>query len=108
LKAWVIDDLISKNNLTRTVQVLTGVKPGAYVLRYGILVLHSAWKKDGAQAYPQYINLMVEGDGKVELPKGTDPRGWYTEEEKSVLVNVYDAGALAAYPFPEPKVWGGK
>lgn len=106
LKAWRVDDFMTRDNFTWTVTVPRGLKSGAYVLRHEILALHSAWEKGGAQAYPQCVNLMVEGDGEVELPEGGDPRGFYGEEDKGILVNVY--GGLTSYEFPGPKVWDGK
>ncbi|KAK1829268.1 family 61 glycosyl hydrolase [Podospora conica] len=108
LHAWRVDELVRGGNFEWTVQVPKGLKAGAYVLRHEILALHSAWERGGAQAYPQCVNLMVEGDGGevVELPEGGDVRGFYGEEDPGVLVNVY--GGLTRYEFPGPEVWDGK
>lgn len=105
LKAWRVGDL-REGNYTWTVTVPRGLKSGAYVLRHEILALHSAWERGGAQAYPQCVNLMVEGEGEVELPEGGDVRGFYKEEDKGILINVY--GGLTSYEFPGPEVWDGK
>jgi len=42
----------------------------------------------GAQFYPNCIQLEVEGDGTVELPKGVSFPGAYSYEDPGVVYDV--------------------
>jgi len=102
LKAWVVDDFI-KNDFKWTFTVPHDLKAGEYVLRHEILALHSGWDTNGAQAYPQCINLRVTGSGKTEIKEGASPTTFYKADDPGVHINVYSG--LAQYPFPGPEVW---
>lgn len=84
---WASDVLLA-NNLTQTITIPSTLKAGSYVLRHEIIALHSAGSTDGAQNYPQCINLEVTGSG-TELPAGTLGTALYTEEDAGILVNIY-------------------
>lgn len=58
---WATDKLIA-NNFTWTMKVPSDLE-GNFVLRHEIIALHSAESIDGAQNYPQCINLKISGSG---------------------------------------------
>jgi len=53
---WAVNDLVSNNN-SWTVTIPASLKAGAYVLRHEIVSLHAARSDNGAQNYPQCVNL---------------------------------------------------
>ena len=53
---WAVNDLVSNNN-SWTVTIPSSLKAGAYVLRHEIVSLHAARSDNGAQNYPQCVNL---------------------------------------------------
>ncbi|KAH7028180.1 glycosyl hydrolase family 61-domain-containing protein [Microdochium trichocladiopsis] len=55
---WASDQLIANNN-SWVVSIPAQLRPGFYVLRHEIIALHNASMDDGAQNYPQCLNLLV-------------------------------------------------
>lgn len=72
-----------------TVTIPSYVAPGNYVLRHEIIALHQAWERNGAQNYPQCINLIVTGKGTDDLSSGTPGQNLYTADEPGIFINVY-------------------
>lgn len=101
---WVTDTLIAQNN-SADVQLPSGLAAGNYVLRHEIIGLHSAGSANGAQAYPQCLNLKVGGSGSTALPAGTPATELYAPEDPGILFSLY--GAFDSYPIPGPAVWSG-
>lgn len=101
---WASDDLIA-NNKTWTVTIPASIAPGNYVLRHEIIALHSADKPDGAQNYPQCINLEVTGSG-TENPAGIPATSFYTPNDPGILVSIYYP-ALENYTIPGPPLFTG-
>ena len=62
---WATNKLLD-NNYTWPVKVPSTIAAGNYVLRHEILALHAAGQADGAQNYPQCINLQVTGGGTAK------------------------------------------
>lgn len=100
---WASDDLIANGN-SWTVDIPSSVAPGYYVLRHEILALHSAGNPNGAQAYPQCINIEVTGSGS-SVPSGTPGTSLYTASDPGVLFNLYSD--FSSYDIPGPAVWQG-
>jgi lytic cellulose monooxygenase (C1-hydroxylating) len=100
---WASDDLIA-NGFSWTVDIPSSVAPGYYVLRHEILALHSAGQTNGAQAYPQCINIEVTGSGS-SVPSGSPATSFYTASDPSILFNLY--GEFSSYDIPGPAVWSG-
>lgn len=98
---WASDDLMS-NGLAWTVEIPSSLAPGNYVLRHEIIGLHSAGQANGAQAYPQCINIEVTGSGSA-TPSGGDFTTFYTAEDPGILFNLYEE--FSEYPIPGPAVW---
>ncbi|KXX73561.1 Polysaccharide monooxygenase Cel61a [Madurella mycetomatis] len=102
LEAWVVDDF-RKNSYKWVVNIPSDIKSGYYVLRHEIIALHSAWGENGAQAYPQCINLHVTDGGDTEVSGGTSPMKFYDAEHPGIHISVYDG--LTTYPYPGPALW---
>ncbi|KAL9040460.1 MAG: hypothetical protein Q9180_001891, partial [Flavoplaca navasiana] len=101
---WASDDLIAAN-MSWTVTIPKNVAPGNYVLRHEIIALHSAHNKDGAQNYPQCVNLKVTGAGTDKLASGTPGMELYTPEDAGIFVNIYNK--MTGYTIPGPKLYSG-
>jgi len=95
---WATDNLISNNN-SWVITIPSDIAAGAYVLRHEIIALHSAGSLDGAQNYPQCINLEVTGGGSV-VPSGTLGESLYSETDPGISVNIYNTGLTYTIPGP--------
>ena len=100
---WATDVLIS-NNFTWLVQIPANIAPGNYVLRHEIIALHAAMSLDGAQAYPQCINLQIVGSG-TNAPSGTPGESLYHETDPGILYNIYTSPEV--YTVPGPTIISG-
>ncbi|KAJ8066745.1 hypothetical protein OCU04_004135 [Sclerotinia nivalis] len=97
---WASDKLITNNN-TWTSTIPADLAPGNYVARHEIIALHGAGSADGAQNYPQCINLEVTGSGTL-APSGTLGEKLYTPTDPGILVNIY---AKLTYTIPGPPMY---
>lgn len=100
---WAAGDLIANGN-SWTVDIPSSVAPGHYVLRHEILALHSAGQPNGAQAYPQCINLEITGSGST-VPSGTSATNFYSPTDPGILFNLY--AEFSSYDIPGPALWTG-
>ncbi|KFZ17508.1 hypothetical protein V502_04551 [Pseudogymnoascus sp. VKM F-4520 (FW-2644)] len=98
---WATDTLIANNN-TWTVKIPADIAPGEYVLRHEIIALHAAGQADGAQDYPQCVNLVVKGSG-TKKPAGVALVGLYTPTDPGILFNLYTT--FSSYLIPGPAVY---
>lgn len=98
---WATDNLIANNN-SRTVTIPSDIADGNYVLRHEIIALHSAEEKNGAQNYPQCINLKVSGGGSA-TPSGTLGTALYKDTDPGILINIYQS--LSTYDIPGPTLY---
>ncbi|KAF2794198.1 lytic polysaccharide monooxygenase [Melanomma pulvis-pyrius CBS 109.77] len=101
---WASDVLIA-NHFTWTVKVPEDLAAGSYVLRHEIIALHVANEADGAQAYPQCVNIKVEGAGNRQINGGVLGTLLYGEKDKGILVDIH--GKIGGYEVPGPKMWSG-
>jgi len=79
--------LIAKNN-SWAITIPTGIASGPHVRRHEIIALHGAGSIDGAQNYPQCINLEATGGGS-DVPAGTLGEALYSETDPGILANIY-------------------
>ncbi|KAJ5578112.1 uncharacterized protein N7459_007076 [Penicillium hispanicum] len=100
---WATDQLISNNN-SRTVTIPSSIEAGNYVLRHEIIALHSAEETNGAQNYPQCLNLEVTGGGS-DSPTGTLGTSLYKDTDPGILINIYQS--LSTYDIPGPALYTG-
>ncbi|PGH00569.1 hypothetical protein AJ79_08172 [Helicocarpus griseus UAMH5409] len=98
---WASDELIANNN-TWTLKIPQSIAPGNYVLRHEIIALHSAQNENGAQNYPQCLNLKVTGGGSAN-PEGTLGTALYKEADPGIKVNIYTA--MDGYTIPGPPLF---
>ncbi|KAI0397088.1 lytic polysaccharide monooxygenase [Xylariaceae sp. FL0594] len=98
---WATDTLIAQNN-SADVKIPAGLAPGNYVLRHEIIALHAAGSPNGAQAYPQCINIKIGSGGSKSLPAGEPASQFYTAKDPGILFNLYSS--FSSYPIPGPAV----
>lgn len=99
---WATDDLISDGKKW-TVAIPGDIANGEYVLRNEIIALHSAAQKDGAQNYPQCLNLKVTGSGGSAVPDGTAGEKLYKDTDPGILVDIYSP--IDEYVMPGPAMY---
>jgi hypothetical protein len=102
-KSWAAVDMISNNN-TWTTTVPSTLKAGKYVFRHEIIALHGAGSENGAQNYPQCVNIEVTGSG-TELPEGTLGTALYSSTDPGILFNPYTT--ITGYEIPGPALMAG-
>ncbi|RYP76206.1 hypothetical protein DL769_003677 [Monosporascus sp. CRB-8-3] len=100
---WASDVLI-ENGFSWLVKIPESVAPGNYVLRHETIALHSAGQDNGAQSYPQCINLQITGSGTAK-PSGVLGTELYKPDDAGILVNIYNG--LSAYEVPGPALIDG-
>ena len=100
---WGSDQLIANNN-TWTASIPKDIAPGQYVLRHEIIALHSAGNPDGAQNYPQCVNIDVTGFGSA-TPSGVVGTKLYASNAPGLVVNIYQS--LSSYHIPGPTIYLG-
>ncbi|KFY14502.1 hypothetical protein V491_06023, partial [Pseudogymnoascus sp. VKM F-3775] len=98
---WASDKLIANNN-TWVSTIPSDIAPGNYVLRHEIIALHSAYDANGAQNYPQCINLIVTGSGTAS-PAGVAGTELYTSTDAGILIDIYKT--LDSYVIPGPALY---
>lgn len=99
---WVTDTMIA-SNFSTPVTIPAKLKPGNYVLRHEIIALHAAGSDNGAQMYPQCLNLKVSGSGTVSLPSGVAATQLYKRNDAGIIFNLYQD--IKSYPIPGPTLW---
>jgi cellulase len=100
---WATDTLIANNN-SWTVEIPPDIAAGNYVLRHEIIALHAASSADGAQNYPQCVNLAITGTGTAD-PDGTLGEALYEATDPGILVDIYET--LTTYIIPGPTLYSG-
>ncbi|TVY82836.1 Endoglucanase-4, partial [Lachnellula suecica] len=100
---WATDQLIANNN-TWTVTIPPTIAPGNYVLRHEIIALHSAGSANGAQDYPQCVNLAITSPG-TDKPAGVLATTFYTPTDPGILFDLY--GSFTSYTIPGPALYTG-
>ena len=90
------------NNNTWAVQIPSSLKDGDYVLRTELIALHQAGTVEGAQNYPQCVNLRVTGGGNQALSGGQPATSLYKPSDPGIVFHI--AAQLSRYPVPGPPV----
>ncbi|CAI9625300.1 glycoside hydrolase family 61 protein [Alternaria burnsii] len=99
---WAAVKMIGQNN-TWPVTVPESLAAGKYVFRHEIIALHGAGSENGAQNYPQCLNIEVTGSG-TETPEGVVGTELYTPTDPGILFNPY--AATIDYTVPGPALFG--
>lgn len=100
---WATDELLAADK-TWTVQVPQSIAPGNYVLRHELIGLHEGNRDNGAQNYPQCINLRITGSGTDSLATGTVGTALYTPTDPGIKADIY---SKLVYQIPGPKLYNG-
>lgn len=99
---WVTDNLI-KNSFKVSTVLPAKLKAGNYVIRHEIIALHGGQNDNGAQLYPQCLNLKVGGSGSVAPTAGVAGTSLYKRNEPGIVFNIYTNPTT--YTFPGPALW---
>jgi len=100
---WAADQLEANNN-SWVVEIPSSISSGNYVMRHEIIALHSAETENGAQNYPQCINLEITSAG-TDNPEGILGEKLYTPDEPGILIDIYTS--LSTYQIPGPTLYSG-
>jgi cellulase len=98
---WSTTSDIAKHFGHMNVRVPEGLKAGHYLIRAEMVGLHEGDvsylqnPKRGAQFYPDCVQILVEGDGEVELPEGVSFPGAYSYKDPGVVHNVRPSSTQA-------------
>jgi hypothetical protein len=98
---WGTDVLIANNN-SWTVEIPPSIATGNYVLRHEIIALHAANSLDGAQNYPQCVNLAITSTGTAN-PAGVLATTFYTPTDPGIYIDIY--ATLTNYTIPGPPLY---
>lgn len=98
---WATDALMANNNTGVTI-LPSDIAPGKYVLRHEIIAHHSSFDRQGAQFYPQCVNLEITGTGTDDLSGGVSATEFYDWDHPGVLFNLYQP--YDKYEIPGPKL----
>lgn len=98
---WATDKLID-NNYSRSITIPSDIEAGNYVLRHEIIALHGAEDLDGAQNYPQCINLNVTGSGTA-TPSGTLGTALYKDTDPGIYIDIWQS--ISSYTIPGPTLY---
>ena len=96
---WVTDTLI-RDNFSSDFKIPTTLAAGNYVLRHEIIALHAAGSPNGAQAYPQCLNVKITSGGSNTLSGGTRGSALYKATDPGIVFSLYDS--FSSYPIPGP------
>ncbi|RMZ88092.1 hypothetical protein DV736_g4688, partial [Chaetothyriales sp. CBS 134916] len=101
---WASDQMRLNNN-SWTTTIPSSIAPGKYVLRHETIALHQALDIDGAQNYPQCVNLEINGSGTDSLQSGTLGTSLYHNTDPGLFINIYET--LTNYTIPGPPLYSG-
>ncbi|KAJ4332751.1 hypothetical protein N0V95_009587 [Ascochyta clinopodiicola] len=100
---WAAVKMIGQNN-TWPVTVPESLAPGKYIFRHEIIALHGAGSPNGAQNYPQCVNIEITGSG-TETPEGVIGTELYKANDEGILFNPYVPNIN--YNIPGPPLYTG-
>lgn len=101
---WASNVLVA-NDFQWRVKIPEALVSGEYVLRHEIVALHVADEVDGAQAYPQCMNVRIVKGGEKMIEGGVLGTHLYGMSDKGILVDVHEH--IEGYEIPGPRVWSG-
>lgn len=78
------------------------IATGNYVLRHEIIALHASGSANGAQNYPQCVNLAVKSSGTAK-PAGVAATTFYKATDPGILFDLY--GSFTNYTIPGPALY---
>ncbi|KAJ2732727.1 hypothetical protein IW152_003619, partial [Coemansia sp. BCRC 34962] len=78
------------------------IPAGEYLMRTDILALHTAGTENGAEFYPNCVQIKLESEGKAK-PKGYAIPGIYSPKDPGILINIYSP--VTSYKIPGPPLY---
>ncbi|KAG9035048.1 hypothetical protein FRB95_012196 [Tulasnella sp. JGI-2019a] len=99
---WAEETLRSETEQTYTVTIPASLASGEYLLRHEILGLHVASTLNGAQFYPNCLQITVTGGGSAN-PTGIAFPGAYQPTDPSILTQLWwyaPSNTTASYVIP--------
>lgn len=91
------------NDFTWSSKIPSTIAAGNYVVRNEIINLHSGMEPNGAQLYPQCVNVKITGSG-TDTPKGTLGVNLYKPDDAGILFDG-NAKGISNYPIPGPPLY---
>ena len=82
-------DLLIKNDSKYEFRVPACTKPGPYVVRHEIIALMGASHPNGAQHYPNCVNIMVTGSGTEPFDGGVKGTDLYNADDPGLKLMIY-------------------
>ncbi|KAK1672116.1 glycoside hydrolase, partial [Colletotrichum godetiae] len=98
---WAATKLIANNN-TWSTTIPSDLAAGNYVLRHEIIAMHGAGSLNGAQNYPQCVNVKITGSGTAN-PEGTLGTELYKNTDAGIQFNPY--ATISSYTIPGPALY---
>lgn len=83
------EDIIRVKGSQYSVTVPAELENGEYILRHEILGLHVAGQLNGAQFYPNCLQIKVTDGGSLALPAGIPLPGSYDPHDCGILVELW-------------------
>ncbi|KAG8888981.1 hypothetical protein FRB98_006245 [Tulasnella sp. 332] len=99
---WAEETLRVETEQTYTITIPASLANGEYLLRHEILGLHVASTLNGAQFYPNCLQITVTGGGSAN-PTGVALPGAYQPTDPSILTQLYwytPSNTSASYVIP--------
>ncbi|KAG8623192.1 hypothetical protein KVT40_008168 [Elsinoe batatas] len=98
---WASKKVNSDNAFTWSTPIPKELPDGVYVARHEIIALHSATSANGAQLYPNCVNLKISGGSGTMSTDGVDATTMYSPTDPGLLVpNIYQG--ITSYTIPGP------
>lgn len=86
---------------TWSVTIPSTLPDGEYILRHEILGLHLSYELNGAQFYPNCVQIKITGGGNVGLPSGVAFPGAYQPTDPGIYLQLYTVTTTnPAYTIP--------
>jgi len=86
------------------VTIPASIAPGKYVYRHEIIALHGAQGMNGAQNYPQCMNLEITGSGTAK-PAGISGTSLYKDTDPGIYIPGFYSPGITSYKIPGPAVF---
>jgi cellulase len=97
---WATDEFMDAGSVWE-VTIPPSVKAGNYVLRHEVFALHRGHLTNGAESYPQCINLKITGSGTATA-QGVPANELYSTSDAGIAFDIYRM--LDTYEIPGPQV----
>ncbi|KAI9777571.1 MAG: hypothetical protein M1816_004632 [Peltula sp. TS41687] len=98
---WATDQFLEQGGSWK-VTIPNDIASGNYTMRHEIIAINGASNPDGAQNYPQCMNLEITAAGS-SVPEGVPATALYTPQDAGILVDINKP--LSDYQIPGPALY---